>query len=106
MQFRGIFVWIILFYFHNNLSNMHFKTNSSNAFHRATDPRQRVPLMYMYGVLQSKVFKADVYMYCALLVTCDWGAAGNLAALCVKGKLETSCTKTNYAHECIQKLLQ
>ena len=31
------------------------------------------------------------------------GAVGELAALCVKGKRETSCTKTIYGHDCISE---
>ena len=47
VQFRGMFVWIIVFYFYNIfLTSMHFIKNGYKRFSKtnSTDPRQRVPL--------------------------------------------------------------
>ena len=47
VQFRGMFVWTIVFYFYNIfLTIMHFTTNGFNCFLKtnSADPRQRVPL--------------------------------------------------------------
>ena len=43
VQFRDIFVWIIVFYFNN--IHLHFITNGYISKTNSTDPRQRVPLI-------------------------------------------------------------
>ena len=46
MQFSGMFVWIIVFYFYNIFPPISFIPNGYKRFSKtnSTDPRQRVPL--------------------------------------------------------------
>ena len=64
VQFRGMFVWIIVFYFYNNLStHMHFITNGYKRFSKtnSTDPRQRVPLTIFEMLLVRKPVHEATY---------------------------------------------
>ena len=46
-----MFVWIIVFYFYNLCTHMHFITNGYKRFSKtySTDPRQRVPLIQQHS---------------------------------------------------------